>query len=98
MTSASLARVIVFISNHSHDSSGELYVGPNLCGPVSYVRSTFPMSQHQLTHTLQFMDCLFPGSLAAFLKPKTTTLFMLSCGALARETVSFQEFLEATNS
>jgi hypothetical protein len=56
------------------------------------------MSQHQLTHTLQFMDCLFPGSLAAFLKPKTTTLFMLSCGALARETVSFQEFLEATNS
>jgi hypothetical protein len=41
MTSASLQRVVIFIQNHSHDSSGELYVGPNLCGPVSYVRLRF---------------------------------------------------------
>lgn len=30
-------RVIVFITNHSHHDSGNMYLGPNLCAPVDNV-------------------------------------------------------------
>jgi hypothetical protein len=35
------------------------------------------------------MDALFPPSLASYLKPKATTVFLLACGAAVREANSF---------
>ena len=31
---------VVFITNHSHDDSGDMYVGPNLCVSTKYVGIT----------------------------------------------------------
>jgi hypothetical protein len=30
-------RVVIVITNHSHDDTGDLYVGPNLCSGVEDV-------------------------------------------------------------
>ena len=33
----SFQRVVIFISDHSHDDTGDLYIGPDLSAPVAYV-------------------------------------------------------------
>jgi hypothetical protein len=44
---------------------------------------------------LQFIDTLFPAPLVAYIKPKQTTLFFLSCGALVSDQENFKGLLQS---
>lgn len=40
------------------------------------------------------METLFPPSVVSYLTPKATTVFLLSCGAVVRESKSFGSLIE----
>jgi len=42
-------RVVIVITNHSHDDMGDLYVGPGLCSTVEDV--SIPARMHACYHT-----------------------------------------------
>lgn len=44
--SVNFQRVIVFITNHSHNDSGDMYLGPNICAPTDYVSIYFCLEQY----------------------------------------------------
>ena len=37
VASADHKRVVIFLTNHSHDETGDLYIGPEFCTPVDEV-------------------------------------------------------------
>ena len=43
------------------------------------------------TNVLQFMNALFPSALKRYVKSIPCTMFLLCCGAVVRESVSFSE-------
>jgi hypothetical protein len=42
-------RVLIFITNHSQDETGDLYIGRNLCAPVNYVCTFISIKSNILT-------------------------------------------------
>ena len=85
---------MIFITNHSNDNTGDLYVASNLCTPVAFVSFcgidfTVPNS----FILFKFMESLFPPALSNFLRLKEVTVFMLACGALIREKGSFDDIV-----
>jgi hypothetical protein len=37
VASADHKRVVIFLTDHSHDDTGDLYIGPKFCAPVDDV-------------------------------------------------------------
>jgi hypothetical protein len=89
--SRSFERVVIVITNHSHDSTGDLYIGSDLCTSVDQVIVLIHINSFIKLNNgrVKFITTLFPPVLVSYLRPETTTLFMLCCGALVRERNSF---------
>lgn len=84
------SRLVIFITNHSHDITGDLYIGPNVSAPVKYVSLPISFLMNS-TNVLQFMNALFPSALKRYVRSIPCTMFLLCCGAVVRESVSFSE-------
>lgn len=82
-------RVVVVITNHSHDETGDLYIGSNLCTTVDEVSDSVTW--------FRLLDSWEANSVCGdsfspyigFLQLKNSVIFMLCCGALIQEQESF---------
>jgi hypothetical protein len=88
--------VVVFITNHAHDDTGDLYASRNFCAPVEQVSSIATLLSFHLKLALsQFMNALLPSTHRGFLQESEVTLWMMSCGGLFRQPQSFQQLASA---
>jgi len=62
--------VVIFITNHSHDLSGDLFVSPGSCATVTEVWLSHDQSEGHIDHMPQFMGALLPNAFATFLHGK----------------------------
>jgi|SRR5580698_2015823 hypothetical protein len=89
-------RVVVFITNHAHDSTGDLYASRNFSAPVEQVSSIATLlSVHLKLAVSQFMEALLPSTHRGFLQESEVTLWMMSCGGLFRQQKSFRQLASA---
>jgi len=81
--------VVIFITNHCHDISGDLFVSPGSCATVTEVSESLATLRDILIICPQFMGALLPNDFATFLHGKEVTVWMMSCGALVSSPNSY---------
>jgi hypothetical protein len=85
-------RILIFITTHSHEDTGDLFVSRTLCSPVDDVRITFSAFSQCLT--VQFMASLLPTPKNVMPTNMVITMWILSCGALVAQPASYRSLLD----
>lgn len=88
--------MVVFITNHSNDNTGDLYVSLKFSAPVEQVSPIASLLSFILKRAVsQFMKALFPSPPMAFLRESEVTVWMMSCGGLVLHQESFRQLATA---
>jgi hypothetical protein len=91
-------RIVIFLTNHTNDDRGDLYIGPNHSGTVDVVSGIIILLFVHVTEGCgQFMKALLPIADMAFLGEADVTMWIMSCGSLVRTRECLNELSLAAN-
>ena len=91
LSSIETRHVVIFITNHSDENRGDLFVSPGSCATV--IEVSYGQSEGHIEHMPPVYGCPFTNAFATFLHGKEVTLWMMSCGALVSSQESYTQLV-----